>query len=209
MECEWFYDVISPFAYLQLEQFHRLPEDLVVVARPIVLGAVLSHWETRGPAEIPEKRRLTYRMAHWRGIERGIPFRMPPAHPFNPLRALRLAIACGETVDAARTIFRFIWRDGLDFSAEEGWTELCGRLGIGAEDRRLGADDVKARLRANTDDALAKGVFGVPTFIVNGQLFWGEDATGLLLAYLGNPRMFEEPEWARISDLPVGVQRRT
>ena len=65
-EVDWYFDFVSPFAYLQLEQFGRLPANVNVALKPVVLGALLTHWDTRGPAEIPEKRRFTYRYAHFR-----------------------------------------------------------------------------------------------------------------------------------------------
>ncbi|MDC7788572.1 2-hydroxychromene-2-carboxylate isomerase [Rhodoplanes sp. TEM] len=206
---EWFYDVISPFAYIQQEQFHRLPPDVEVVPKPIVLGAILDHWKTKGPAEIPTKRTFTYRIAQQRAIERNVPYKTPPAHPFNPIRALRLAVAVGATVETTRTIMRFIWRDGGDVNTPDGWAELCARLGVSPTDEAfISSDAVKSGLRANTDRAVALGVFGVPTFHLNGELFWGEDATGLFLSYLAQPTLFETGEWARISNLPVGIQRK-
>lgn len=206
---EWFYDVISPFAYIQQEQFDRLPPGTEVLPKPIVLGAILDHWKTKGPAEIDTKRTFTYRIAHQRAIERNVPYKSPPAHPFNPIRTLRLAIAAGSTVETTRTIMRFIWRDGGDVNSPDGWAELCGRLGVDPKDEAfIGTEAVKAALRANTDRAVALGVFGVPTFHLNGELFWGEDSTWLLLSYLAQPTLFDSGEWARISHLPVGIQRK-
>jgi 2-hydroxychromene-2-carboxylate isomerase len=206
---DWFFDVISPFAYIQQEEFHLLPVDVEVRPRPIVLGAILDHWKTKGPAEIPTKRTFIYRIAQQRALERNVPYKTPPAHPFNPIRTLRLAVAMGQTVEATRAIMRFIWRDGGDVNTPEGWQELCSRLGTPGDDATIGTDAVKAALRANTDRAIELGVFGVPTFHLNGELFWGEDATGLFLSFLKNPNLFKEGEWARISDLPVGIQRKS
>src|SRR5581483_199016 len=92
---DWFFDVISPFAYLQLEQLDRLQaaHDIVIRPRPIVLGALLNHWGQKGPAEMAPKRVFTYRHALFRAQQLGMPFRMPPAHPFNPIKALRLTLA--------------------------------------------------------------------------------------------------------------------
>ncbi|RQP33687.1 DsbA family protein, partial [Burkholderia ubonensis] len=95
----WYFDFVSPFAYLQLEQFERLPPTLTIEPRPIVLGALLAHWGQKAPAEIAAKRVFTYRHAQYRADKLGIPFRMPPAHPFNPIKPLRLAIAMGGSLD--------------------------------------------------------------------------------------------------------------
>ena len=83
---DWYFDFLSPFSYLQLVQFDRLPPDLEITYRPVLFAGLLGHWEHKGPAEIPAKRVHTYRWCHWYAARHGIPFRMPPAHPFNPLR---------------------------------------------------------------------------------------------------------------------------
>lgn len=207
---DWYFDFISPFAYLQLEQFEQLPAGLDIAPRPVVLGALLAHWENRGPAEIPGKRRFTYRYVQFRAEQLGIPFRMPPAHPFNPLRPLRLAVALGGGLDPVREIFRHLWRDGLDTTGEAGWGALCERLGLTVQEAeaRLEAPEVKAELRRNTETAIARQVFGVPTFALGDELFWGEDATALFRHCLASPDWLQSAEVRRISDLPVGIERR-
>ena len=208
-QVDWFFDVISPFAYLQLENMDSLPGDLQVMVTPVLLGGMLTHWQAKGPAEIPEKRKQTYRMAQWRARRMGIEFRMPPAHPFNPLPALRLATALRIDLDGARRLMRHIWRDGQEVGTEAGFDGLCAVLGLSAETGRLmiNRPQVKERLRRNTETACARGLFGVPTFIVDAQQFWGEDATDMLADYLADPAMFTRDDYPRIDDLPIGLQR--
>lgn len=203
---DWFFDVISPFAYLQLEQFGKLPADIVIVPRPVVLGAILNHWGQKGPAEIGAKRVFTYRHALFRAQQLGIPFRMPPAHPFNPIKALRLIIAMGGTLDAVRAVFRHIWRDGHDVGSPEGFAALCKAVGFAEDVSAVEQLSVKDALRQHTDAAIALGVFGVPTLAADGELFWGEDATALFLQCQSTDWL-ATPEVRRISTLPVGVQR--
>src|SRR5207249_4672726 len=90
---DWYFDFISPYSYLQLEQMPRWPEGVVLVAKPILFAALLDHWGQKGPAEIPVKRAFTYSQVQWLGDRAGIPFRFPPRHPFNPVSVLRLAVA--------------------------------------------------------------------------------------------------------------------
>jgi len=206
---EWFFDVISPFAYLQLEQLPQwLPREQLVL-RPVVLGALLGHWQTRGPAEIPAKRVQTYRSAQWRAEQLGIAFRMPPAHPFNPIRLLRLAVALGSNLDVVREIVRFVWREGRDPASEADWQWLTReRLACPEAERLTARDEVKAALRDHTDQAIERGVFGVPTLALDGELFWGEDASAMARrAFEQGPQWLREAEWQRIAMLPVGVQR--
>jgi 2-hydroxychromene-2-carboxylate isomerase len=205
---DWYFDFISPFAYLQQEHFHRLPAaDTQVCFKPVLLAGLLNHWGSKGPAEIPDKRRFTYRHVQWLASRHQIALRMPPSHPFNPLKALRLSIALGNSPDTVRRIFRFIWREGRSLEDSSDWRLLTQSLGSKSDDARPAAPEVKAALRENTDAAIRAGVFGVPTFLVDRQLFWGFDATDMLLDYLENPALFEDPEMRRISTLPEGARR--
>ncbi len=205
---DWFFDVISPFAYLQLEQLDRLQaaHDIVIRPRPIVLGALLNHWGQKGPAEIGAKRVFTYRHALFRAQQLGMPFRMPPAHPFNPIKALRLTLAMDGSLDAVRAVFRHIWRDGNDVASPEGFAALCEAVGFPAGATAVDQPAVKDALRAHTDAAIALGVFGVPTLVHNGELFWGEDATDMFVQCLTTDWL-ATPEVLRVSTLPVGIQR--
>ncbi|KWB42008.1 2-hydroxychromene-2-carboxylate isomerase [Burkholderia ubonensis] len=203
----WYFDFVSPFAYLQLEQFERLPPTLAIEPRPIVLGALLAHWGQKAPAEIAAKRVFTYRHAQYRADRLGIPFRMPPAHPFNPIRPLRLAIAMGGSLDVIRRIFRHIWRDGHDVASPEGFAALCDAVGYPEGVSAVDAQAVKDALRAHTDHAIAHGVFGVPTFEWDGELFWGEDATAMFVDCVASRAWLDSPEVQRISALPDGIRR--
>ncbi|KVC99559.1 2-hydroxychromene-2-carboxylate isomerase [Burkholderia ubonensis] len=203
----WYFDFVSPFAYLQLEQFERLPPTLAIEPRPIVLGALLAHWGQKAPAEIAAKRVFTYRHAQYRADKLGIPFRMPPAHPFNPIRPLRLAIAMGSSLDTIRRIFRHIWRDGHDVASPEGFAALCDAVGYPEGVSAVDAQEVKDALRAHTDHAIAHGVFGVPTFEWDGELFWGEDATAMFVDCVASRAWLDSPEVQRISALPDGIRR--
>ena len=207
---DWFFDVISPFAYLQLEQFDTLQadNDIVIRPRPVVLGAILNHWGQKGPAEISAKRVFTYRYALFRAQQLGIPFRMPPAHPFNPIHALRLVVALDNDRTAIHALFDFIWAQGRDVNDPDEWRALTERLGVSDADERTAAPAVKAALRENTEKAVERGVFGVPTLAIDGQLFWGVDGTDMALDYLADPTMFDAGEMARFDTLPAAAERK-
>ena len=210
MHAEWYFDVVSPYAYLQLARFDRLPHDLAVTYRPVLFAGLLGHWGHKGPAEIEAKRLHTYRYSQWRAEREGIPMRFPPAHPFNPLRALRLCIARGGDAATVRAVFDHIWRDGVGIDGDAGWQALARRLGIAPEEAEalVSAPEVKDGLRRSTEEAVAAGVYGVPTFRIGDELFWGDDATGMMLDYLADPRLFETGELARVSNMPVGLHRK-
>jgi len=204
---DWYFDFLSPFAYLQHELFDRLPRDVKVVYKPILFAALLNHWEHKGPAEIPPKRVFTYRFVVWFAERHGIPLRLPPAHPFNPLPALRLAIAAGNTRAAATAIFRHIWGQGGDLNEPGELTALGRSLGLEDPAAAIAAPAVKQALYANGAEAQRLQLFGVPTFVAGGHLFWGCDATDMLVDYLADGAMFERPEMERAANLPEAVRR--
>ena len=203
----WYFDFVSPFAYIGLHRLKELPPDLSIEVRPVLFAGLLNHWGQKGPAELPTKRRYTYRWCHWWASQLGIPFRFPAAHPFNPLHHLRLAIACGPEPEAVRRIFDSIWTAGEDASDEGKFAALCAELGVTAD--ALAAPQVKDALKKNTEAAARTGVFGVPTIEVDGELFWGADAMDFLRAFLANPATVRNAEMRRLDGLPVAAVRRT
>lgn len=211
MRLEWYFDFISPFAYLQHCQFERLPADVEVVYKPILFAGLLNHWENVGPAEIPPKRTFTYKHCHWKAKSLNIPFKMPPAHPFNSLLALRLAIATNCQKESIQTIFEAIWKHGLDLNSIECADHLERILNIENLAKLVSQQNVKDQLRVNTEHAAERNVFGVPTFAPEGDshdIFWGYDSFDMLLDYLENPSAFRDDEMIRIESLPEGVQRK-
>ena len=206
-EAVWYFDFISPFAYLQLGRFQDLPKDLEIAFKPVVFSGLLNHWGNLGPAEIPPKRKFVYRFFKWQANQRGMPFTMPPVHPFNPLPPLRLALLGGSSPEVVRRIFRFIYGEGRNLDDESSIAALGASLGIADACERIMEVGIKQQLKANTDAAIAAGVFGVPTFVAGGNIFWGDDATDMFLNYLIDPELFEDSEMVRISGLPMGLTR--
>ena len=106
-----------------------------------------------------------------------------------------------------KTAFDMIWKEGRDLQDPKEINELGRRLDIEDIQAALDDDEVKTQLRANTDDALSKGIFGVPTFVMSKVFFWGQDSLGMMLGYLSDPGLFDTPEMRRASILPVGAAR--
>jgi 2-hydroxychromene-2-carboxylate isomerase len=203
----WVYDVISPFAYLALPRLGEFPETVQLTAMPVLFAALLDHFGQRGPAEIPSKRRFTYRFALWRARRLQLPMQFPPAHPFNPLAALRLIIAAGSTLHAARTVLTAVFGAGRDVSDPSVVAHLAQELGVANPEQALADPAVKARLRQNTQWASERGVFGVPTLVIGEELFWGHDAIDMALDYLKNPRDFSDAAMRALDQLPVAAAR--
>lgn len=208
MQLTWYFDFISPFSYLHWQKVKTLLPDYDITLVPIVFAAVLDACGQKGPAEIPGKREFTYRHVLWQARQEGVTLRFPPAHPFNPLAALRLAIAAGSTPEAVDSVFDWIWKQGRPGDGIEALAPLLAALDVPAE--ALQADATKAELRANTDAAIAAGVYGVPTLAFeDGQLFWGNDAHDFAVAALRDPAVLADDDMQRASQLPVGLQRRS
>ncbi len=207
-QAQWYFDFISPFSYLQLPKVLAWRERLEITPMPILFGAVLQHHGQLGPAEIKGKREFTYRMVQWQAEHEGVTLRFPPTHPFNPVTALRLCIAAGTTWQSIEAIFAHIWRDGRAAVTPADFAEVGHALGIENVENAANAPDVKTQLRANTDAAIATGVFGVPTLICGEQVFWGNDASAMIEDWLAHPARFDTPEYRRIADLPAGIERR-
>jgi 2-hydroxychromene-2-carboxylate isomerase len=203
----WVFDVISPFAYLGLRDLERLPAHVELRFVPVLLAGMLSHFGQKGPAEIPAKRRFTYRFVLWRARQLGIPLRFPPAHPFNPLAALRLVVAAGSDRRAASVVLEAVFRDGRDVTDPEVIADLARELQVPEPQRAVSDPAVKQQLRENTDWAIALGAFGVPTLVIGTELFWGHDAFGMALDYLRHPASFQDPEMRAVETLRVGVER--
>jgi 2-hydroxychromene-2-carboxylate isomerase len=201
---DWYFDFVSPYSYICLHRLAEVPR--AVNFKPVLFAGLLNHWGQKGPAEIPAKRQWTYRWCTWWAQELGIPFRFPQAHPFNPLPHLRLALACGSAPEAVKRIFGWIWMTGENSSDPQRFDALCRGLGIDPD--RLGAEEVKTALRKNTEEAAARGVFGVPSFFVDGEVFWGADSIGFLNAFLKDRSVLGNEEMRRVDALPVGAARK-
>lgn len=204
---EFWFDPISPYAYLA---FQHLPQALqgctyAVEYRPLLFAGLLARWGQKGPAEIEPKRAWTFRHVAWLARQHGIEIQVPAVHPFNPLPLLRLAIAAGPNRRVVELLMRHAWcSGGADAGAPARLAALRGEL---APTREPDAPEVKAELRAATDAAIARGVFGVPTFELDGRLFWGMEGLPLLRAALLGDPWFEGPAWDAAARARPGITR--
>jgi len=179
------FDIISPYAFLA---FQQLPEALAGISheveyRPVLFAGLLKAWGHKGPVEIPGKREWTWRQVAWLSRTLGVPLQAPRNHPFNPLALLRLALACGPAGRrpnrrVVEVLMHHVWQaEGADPNDLPRLAALTATL---APQRDPAGDEVKAELKALTDAAIARGLFGVPTMEACGRLYWGLDALPLL-----------------------------
>ncbi len=204
---EWCIDYVSPYPYLQMPGFVDLPNDVEIKPVPVLFAGLLGHWGQLGPAEIPAKKLHTFHYSRWLADKRGLRLAGPARHPFNPLALLRLTIALGATLDVVRTIYDHTWADGGDGQSDESLAALADKLGVDDVQALVSTEEVKAQLRANTDRMIAAGVYGVPTLVMDGHLFWGDDSMPMFHEYLDNPAMFEDDRFARANTIEVASGR--
>jgi 2-hydroxychromene-2-carboxylate isomerase len=202
----WYFDFVSPYSYIALYRLKELPADVEISYRPVLFAGLLNHWGQKGPAEVPAKRRWTYRWCTWRAARLGVPLRFPASHPFNPLHHLRLAIAAQCEASAIKQIFDELWASGLDAGDPARFARLRDSLAI--DPQALASAEVKDALRRNTEEAAKSGVFGVPTLVIDGEQFWGADAIEFAKAFLADPGVLRNAEMKRIDALPVGAARK-
>ena len=203
---DWYFDFISPFAYMQHLALVRDYPEVNINYYPILFGVMLRQHGHKGPAEIPTKRLMTYRYCTWYAANQGIPLRFPDIHPYRPVSVLRLSLAAGISTQTVTSIFEYIWVEGKSPCGNSRLAELSERLGISDYATAISSQRVKNQLRMNTECASKLNIFGVPTIVIDDKLFWGNDMTGMAMAYLANRKMFENEEFCRLTDLPNGLE---
>ena len=207
---DFYLDFISPYAYLAFETLPATLEGVshVVNYKPVLFAGLLKHHGQLGPAEIAPKRDWTYRQVMWLADRHGVSLRMPAGHPFNSLPLLRLALAAGGPAGPNRwiceTIFRHVWQGGAEATDAARLDALAARLAPGAA---VGDPGVKSRLQALTDEAIGRGLFGVPSFVIDGRVFWGFDALPMLRDHLLGSPWFRGGDWDAAPQVPVAQAR--
>jgi 2-hydroxychromene-2-carboxylate isomerase len=179
---DFFFDLSSPYSYMASTQLPSLAarHGATLEYRPFVLGAVFKATGNEMPARIQAKARYMWRdLSRW-AEQYGVPFRMTTRFPVNAIPTMRLVIAAeaeGKAAALTDAAFRALWVEDRDITAESELRALAGEVGLDVE-RALAAivsPEVKERLRANTDEAVARGAFGAPAIFIGDELFWGND----------------------------------
>lgn len=181
---EFYFDFSSPYAYLASEQVEALAgrHGRTVDFRPILLGAIFKVSGQRPLTEIPLKGAYSVRDMARSARFAGIDFGMPPVFPIATVKAARACIALQEraptlAVGFIHRAFRAYFVQGRDLSDDAVVRDVLAESGADADAvlRACEQDEVKAKLRAEVERAVARGVFGTPFFFVDGEPFWGSD----------------------------------
>jgi len=205
----WYFDFISPFAYLQSTQLDVLNSQHIIDCKPVLFAALLEHWSNVGPAEIPPKRRWTFEHVIWLAHRDNIKLNLPEHHPFNPLPLLRLSIALNNRINVVQRLFRFVWVEGHVPQNAAAFSSLLAEYELSEHD--ISTPAIKSQLRSNGEAAINHNVFGVPTLQLEAHTFWGYDATDMAQAYLArehNPQGWPEQGLARVEQFRQGPGRK-
>jgi 2-hydroxychromene-2-carboxylate isomerase len=213
---DFYFDVISPYVYIadaRLPALRARRPQLEVVYHPVLFAGLLNHWGQLGPAEIPPKREFVFRQVSRRAAALGLPMQPPPSHPFNPLLGLRLASLELPPADQRRLIdilYRATWGGGPGITDPAAVASLLDEAGFAGEQLIAEAQSPagKQRVLDRSAAAIAAGVFGVPTMIVDGELFWGEDSFTELEQVLRGEDTLDREGMARWASLPASADRR-
>jgi 2-hydroxychromene-2-carboxylate isomerase len=186
---EFFYDYVSPYTYLANSQLANL--NAAIVYRPILLGALMRGIGNQPPATLAARGKYLFADVRRWADQYQIPYTMNPAFPVNTIKALRVALVADEIgcLDAVhQPLFDAVWTQGLDVNDDAVLTKIISDAGLSPDDMysRIAGDDIKGRLRSNTDEAIERGVFGAPTFFVGDEMFFGNDRLHFVKAELEN-----------------------
>jgi 2-hydroxychromene-2-carboxylate isomerase len=198
----FYFDYISPNAYLAWTQLPALAarNGCVIEPLPVLFAGLLEAHRQLGPAEVPAKMRWMWKNTLRKAAVIGVPFNAPAFHPFNPLLALRvssLELNANERLRLVDALFDAVWVRGVHIAEPDAIEKIATEAGL--DGRRLITQAqqpaCKAQLRKQTDQAIADGVFGVPTMVVGNELFWGYDDMTFLQRFLDGTDPIDRARW--------------
>ncbi len=210
----FYFDYISHNAYLAWVSLPALAERhaLEVEPIPVLFAGLLGANGQLGPAEIPPKLRWMNRDVVRKAKRLGVPLAPPAHHPFHPLASLRVSSLPFDAAERTRLIdalFAATWATSRDVGQPEVVAQVLDEAGFdGSALLESASGEYKDRLRQQTDDAIAGGVFGVPTMAVEGELFWGFDDFDHLELFLRGEDPLRDGDLAGWSEIRPAAQRR-
>lgn len=184
---QFYFDFLSPYSYVAWTWVRTQSFEFEYI--PVSVPSVISHYDTKGPAQIKPKRDYLFKDLLRFTELNNIPFTTPKSLPFNSLYALRLAlksVAGAHQKEVIDTIFCAGWVEGLEIGSDDVLKEILLSKGLPVEElfSKMEARESRISLKENIESGLKKNLFGVPTFLVDEEIFWGNDSIKYLEMYL-------------------------
>lgn len=184
---EFYFDFLSPYSYLAWTWVRSAPYEFEFY--PVSMATIIASYDTKGPAQIEPKRNYLFKDLLRATKMNNIPFTTPKHLPFNSLYALRLALigtAGNKQREIIDCIYRAGWEKGLDIGSDDVLKEILKENNLYSDDliEKMESKNARVELKANVERALQRELFGVPSFVVDGEMFWGYDSTKYLEMYL-------------------------
>ena len=191
MKVEYYYSVASPYAYLGVKKFQEIVKkySLEVIEKPIdLVGTVFA--ETGG-TPVPKRHpsRQKYRLVEIERFGNKLnininkqPKFFPPADPHKAALFTIASIKSGLSIDFGKEVLTKLWSEEKDISQDSVLEEVCNKFKLNFNEIKTAAnsEEIKSIYLSNSNDAIAQGVFGAPSFIMNNELFWGQDRLDFL-----------------------------
>jgi 2-hydroxychromene-2-carboxylate isomerase len=200
----FYFDFLSPFSYFAWLKLHRHP-GIHVTYKPIALGPLLNHWSIKGPGEVQPKREFLLKQCLRYAANNKIDFTTPKSHPFNSLYALRLALhsTAGDLqAEVIKTLWLAGWQKRIDMGEPEELKRALADTGLPAEElfEKSFSKEARSELKANIQEAINAGVFGVPSMVAGSELFWGNDSIDDLMNFLNGEDKLDREKWQNLLD---------
>ncbi len=200
----FYFDFLSPFSFFAFKRLSQL-ENITIHYRPVALGPLLNHWSIKGPGEVTPKREFLLKQCLRYAAKNKMSFTTPKTHPFNSLYALRLALksTAGELQpQVIKTLWEAGWEKRIDMGEPDELQTVLKEAGLPAEElyEKSFSKEAKVELKANIQEAISFGVFGVPSFVAGDELFWGNDAIESLMDYLSGQDPLDRQKLKQLLD---------
>ncbi len=215
MPIQFLFDYLSPYSYIAWTQIQDLAKRYhrSIEPRPVLLAGLLNATGQKGPAEVEAERLYIFKDICRTAQFLGIPFSPPPFHPFNPLLALRISSLPLEPkiqLKIVDNLFATVWGEGKEISDRNTIYTLLISMGLDGNALIEQAETVesKTRLKTNTEKALEVGIFGVPSILVEGELFWGYESFQNLERFLQGHREIDIKLFERWKNIKPSATRK-
>lgn len=182
-QLNFYFDYLSPFSYFAYLKLSKFAEEngVEINLKPLALGPLLNHWEIKGPGEVQPKREFLLKQCLRYAAREKIEFTTPKMHPFNSLYALRLSlkgVAGADQSKVVETLWKAGWQKRIDMGQPDELLSALNTAGLNASElyEKSFSKEAKVELKENIKEAVSLGVFGVPSFVYEGEVFWGNDS---------------------------------